>query len=53
MIISPEVLLLLRIILAILGFLVFLMKLRIALSRSVNELCWNFDENYIESVDCF
>jgi hypothetical protein len=43
MVISPEVLLLLRIVFVILGFLLFQMKLQVAL----------FDGDYIESVDCF
>jgi hypothetical protein len=44
-----EVLLLLRIVFVILGFLLFLMNLQIALSNSVK----NFDGDYIKSVDCF
>jgi hypothetical protein len=31
----------------------FNIKLRIPLSRSVKNMCWNFDRDYIESVDCF
>ena len=45
-----EVLLLFRIVLGILSFLFFYMKLRIALSRSVKELCWNFDGDCTEFV---
>jgi hypothetical protein len=52
MVISPKVLLLLRIVYAILGFLLFQMNLRIALSNSVKN-CWNFDGDCIESVDFF
>ena len=52
MVIPPEVLSLLRIVFAILGFLLFQMNLQIALSNSV-KLSWNFDGDCIESVDCF
>jgi hypothetical protein len=52
MMIPPEVLLLLRIVFAVLGFLLFQMNLQIALSNS-EELSWNFDGDCIESVDCF
>jgi hypothetical protein len=52
MVISTEVLLLLRIFFAILGFLLFQMNLQIALSIS-EELSWNFDGDCIESVDWF
>ena len=45
----PEVPLLYKIVLAILGFLFFHIKLIIVLSRSVK----NFDGDYIESIDCF
>ena len=48
-VVSSKVLLLFRIILAILCFLLFCMKLRIVLE----ELCWNFDGNFIEYVDYF
>jgi hypothetical protein len=51
MLIPPEVLLLLRIVFAILGFLLFQMNLQIAFSNC-EELGWNFDEDCIESVDC-
>jgi hypothetical protein len=50
MVIPPKVLLLLRIVFAILGFLLFQMILKIALSNS-EELSWNFDGDCIESVD--
>jgi hypothetical protein len=52
MVIPPEVLLLLRIVFAILGFLLFQMNLQIALSNS-EKLSWDFDGDCIESVDCF
>jgi hypothetical protein len=44
--------LLFRIVLAILGFLLFHMKLKIALSVSLKKMCWNFDGS-IESVYSF
>ena len=50
--IPPGVLLLLRIVFAILGFLLFQMNLEIALSNC-EELNWTFDGDCIESVDCF
>jgi len=56
MVIPPEVLLLLRIVFTILGFLLLHMNLQIALSNSMknwNSVSLNFDGNYIESVDCF
>jgi hypothetical protein len=49
---SPEVLLFLRIVFTILGFLFFYMKLRIALSMPVNNCAEIFDGDSIESVDC-
>ena len=52
MVIPPEVLLLLRIVFAIVGFWLFQMNLKIAFSNS-EELSWDFDEDCIESVDCF
>ena len=52
MVILPEVLLLLRIVFAILGILLFQMNFQIALSNS-EALSWNFDGDCIESVDCF
>jgi hypothetical protein len=51
MVIPPEVLLLLRVVFAILGFLLSQMNLQISLSNSVKN--WNFDGDCIESVDCF
>ena len=53
MVIPPEVLLSLRRLFAILGFLLFQMNLLIALSNTIEELSWNFDGDCIESVDCF
>ena len=50
--IPPEVILLLRIVFAILGFLLFQMNLQIALSNR-EKLTWNFEGDCIESVDCF
>ena len=51
MVIPPEVLLLLRMVFDILGFLLFQINLRIALSLLLSEkLSWNFDEDSIESV---
>jgi hypothetical protein len=52
MVILPEVLLLLRKVFAILGFLLFQMNLQIALSNS-DEFSWNFNGDCIESVECF
>jgi hypothetical protein len=52
-VIPPEVLLLLRIVFSILGFLLFQMNLQIALYNPVKKLSWNFDGNCIESVGCF
>ena len=47
----PDVPLLYRVVLAILGFLFLHMKLQIFLSRSVLNV--DVDEYWIESVDCF
>jgi hypothetical protein len=52
MVIPPEVLLLLRIVFAILRFLLFQMSLQIALSNS-EELSRNIDGDCIESISCF
>jgi hypothetical protein len=52
MVIPSEVLLLLRIVFTVFGFLLFKMILRIVLSNS-EELSWNFDEDCIESVYFF
>jgi hypothetical protein len=35
------------------GFVLFHMKFRVALSRSITSLCWKVDGDCIESVDCF
>jgi len=51
--ITLEDLVLNRIVLAILDFLFFHIKLSIALSRSVNNCVGGFDGNCAESVDCF
>ena len=54
MVVPPEVLLLLRMVFDILGFLLFQINLRIALSLLLSEkLSWNFDGDCIESVDRF
>jgi len=52
MVVPQEVLLLLRILFAILIFLLFQMNLQIALFN-YEELSWYFDGDWIESVDCF
>ena len=51
--IPADVFLLLRMDFAILGFLLFHVKLHINFFRLNEELGWNFDGDYIESVDCF
>ena len=48
----PEVPLLYKIVLAILGFLFFHINLIIVLSRSVKKFM-GFDGDCIESIDCF
>ena len=54
MLIAPEVLLLFRIVLAILGFLfVFPYEVENLSVKVCEQLCWNFDGNCIQSVDCF
>ena len=50
--IPSEVLMIFRIIVAILGFLFFHMKLRITHLRSIR-MYENFDGDFMESVDCF
>jgi hypothetical protein len=52
MLIPPEVILLLRIVFTILVVLLFHINLQIALSN-YEELSWNFDEDYIQSIDYF
>ena len=51
--ILPAVLLLFGIVLALLKFWCFHLMMRFVLPSSVKILCWNFDGNYTESVDCF
>jgi hypothetical protein len=53
MVIPPEVLSLLRIVLAILFLFVFPYEVENCSFHVCKELCWNFDEDHIESVDCF
>ena len=52
-VIPPEVLLLLRIVFAILGFFVISDEFADCTFKFVEELSWNFDGDCIESVDCF
>ena len=53
MVIPPEVLLLLRIVFAILGFFVFPYEIKDCSFPVFEELCWNFDGYCVEFVDCF
>ena len=53
MVIPPEVLLLYRIVLAILRFVAFPYEVEHCSFKVCKELCWNFDENFIESADAF
>ena len=53
MVIPSEVLLLLRIVFPILGFLLFQMNLQITLSNFMKNWVWILMGNCIESVDCF
>ena len=53
MVIPPEVLLLLRIVFAILGFFIFPDEFANCPFYLSEELSWNFDGDCIESVDCF
>jgi hypothetical protein len=53
MLIRAKFLLFLRMVFAILGFLLFQMNLQIVLFNWIKKLSWNFDGDYIESVDCF
>ena len=53
MVISPEVLLLFRISLAILGVLYFPHKMENHSFQVCEQFCWSFDGNCTESVDCF
>jgi hypothetical protein len=52
MVIPPEVLLLLRIVFAILGFLFFSDEFANCPFYLSEELSWNFDGDCIESIDC-
>ena len=49
--IPPKVLLLFMIVLAILGF--FTHEVENCSFKVYKKLCWNFDSDCIESVDCF
>ena len=53
MVIHTEVLLLLRIVFAILGFFALLDEFENCSFHIFEELCWDFAGNCIESVDCF
>jgi hypothetical protein len=53
MVIPPEVLLLLRRVFAILGFLFFPDEFANCPFYLSEELSWNFDGDIIESIDCF
>jgi hypothetical protein len=53
MVIPPEVLLLLRIVFAILGFFVIPDEFANYPFKLSEELSWNFHGDCIESVDCF
>ena len=52
MVIPPAILLLLGIVFIILGPLPFQMNLRIVFFHVFEELCWDFNEDCLESVDC-
>jgi hypothetical protein len=52
MVIPPAVLLLLRIVLAILGFFAFPDEFENCSFHIFEELSWDFDEDSTESVDC-
>jgi hypothetical protein len=53
MAIPPEVILLYRIVSAILFFFFFLYEVEYCSFKICKKLCWNFDGNCLESVDCF
>jgi hypothetical protein len=53
MVIPPEVLLLFKIFWAILRFLLFSYHIENCSFNTCEELCWNFDGDCGESVDCF
>ena len=44
---------LLSIVLTVLGYFVFPHKVKYCSFKVCKGLCWNFDEDYIKSVDCF
>jgi hypothetical protein len=52
MVIHTEVLLLLRIVFAILGFFALLDEFENCSFHIFEELCWDFAGNCIESLDC-
>jgi hypothetical protein len=52
MVITPEVLLLLRIVFAILGFLFFPCEIENCSFHAFEELCWDFGGDCVESVGC-
>lgn len=52
MVIPPAALLLLRIVFTILGFFSFPEELENCSFYVFEELCWDFDGDYIESIDC-
>jgi hypothetical protein len=53
MVITPEVLLLLRIVFPILGFFIIPNEFANCSFSLYEELSWNFDGGCIESVDCY
>jgi hypothetical protein len=52
MVIPPAVLLLLRIVFAILNYFAFPGELENCSFHIFEELCWDFDGDCIESIDC-
>jgi hypothetical protein len=52
MVIPPAVLLLLRIVFTLLSFFAFPDEFENCSFYVFEELCWNFDGDYIESIDC-
>jgi hypothetical protein len=48
-----EVLLLYSLVLAIMSFLFFPYEVENCSFKVCKELCWNANENYIESIGCF
>ena len=53
MVMPPEVPLLYRIVLAILGFLFFPYEVEYCTFEVCEELCWDFGDDFILLVDCF